>query len=144
MLFGIFNCLVSEVKSFMSRVKSWPSSLRLKPEICQKSVLGQVSHPECGLCQCTESRLYSVSLLVRASGLGIPDGCWPLVTPLLLLSLVLLLFFAGAWRGARRVEGPRPCRLCTSLSQCLQRCHPSRTTTSSSALPTYLPSPLLK
>lgn len=81
MLFEIFNSLVSKVKSYVSRVKSWPSSLRLNPELCQKSVLGQVSHLECGLRQCTESRFYSVSLLVRASGLGNPDGCWPLVTP---------------------------------------------------------------
>lgn len=49
MLFEIFNSLVSKVKSCMSKVKSWLSSLRLKPVLCQKSVLGQVSHPECGL-----------------------------------------------------------------------------------------------
>lgn len=76
-----------KLKSYVSRVKTWPSSTHVKLELCQKSVLGQVSHPECGLCYCTESRLYSVSLLVRASGLGTPDGCWLLVT------LTPLLFF---------------------------------------------------
>lgn len=50
MLSEIFNSLVSKVKSYVSKVKSWLSSLRRKLELCQKSVLGQVSHPQCGLC----------------------------------------------------------------------------------------------
>lgn len=75
MLFEIFNSHVSKVKRYVHRVKSWPSSLRLNAALCQKSVLGQVSHPECELCWYTESRFYSVSLIVRASGLGTPDGC---------------------------------------------------------------------